>query len=245
MLEKIRYSYFTLAALTALVQKIVTLLSSKLPENQMVATLLVKFQPQIEKALQAIGSTSKQTLTEIVTAADLRRDNSYRSLRDTIKAGLNRQNEAYRTACEALWPEFEKNNLKLYYLPRDTETSAINSLLADLYRPKNAAHLATTHTTDWVTELDNDNQAYAAASAQRSAARSADDTIRDSQAFKDLRTSLELLENILNTMQAMADPEGIDEVVAEVSQYIAEANAAAKHCQNDSGGDEDKTDKTE
>ena len=245
MLEKIRYSYFTLAALTALAQKILNLLSAKLPENLMVTSLLTRFQPQLETALQSIGSTIKNPLTKNVTAADLRRDNTYRSLRDTIKAGLNRPNEAYRVACETLWLEFEKNNLKLYDLARDTETAAINSLLADLRKPENAPHLVTTNTSDWVTELDNDNQAYVAVSAQRSATRSTDDTVQDSEAFKDLKTSLELLENILNTMQAMQDPRGIDEIVAEVSQYIAEANTAAKQSQSNNTNTDENNDDTE
>ncbi|WP_372650943.1 DUF6261 family protein [Draconibacterium sp.] len=245
MLNKIYYSYFTLAALTALVQKIVNLLSAKLPEDQMVTSLLARFQPQLEKALRAIGSTTKTPLTEIVQAADLRRDNTFRSLRDTIQAGMRRQNEAYRTACETLWLEFEKNGLLLYAIPRDRQTAATESLLADLRKPENAAHLATTHITDWVTELDNDNQAYVAAATQRSAARSADDTLQDAEAFKNLKTSLELMENILNTMQAMQTPRGIDEVVAEVSQYIAEANTAAKQSHNNNGGDDDNPDETE
>ncbi len=243
-MKKIVFSYFTLAALTALVQKIVTLLNVKLPDNQMVITLLARFQPQVETALQAIGSTTKTPLTETVTAADTRRDNSFKSLRNHIKAGLNRENEAYRTACEALWPEFEKNGLQIDRLARDTETAAINSLLADLLKQKNQPHLVTTNTTDWVTELDNDNQAYVAASAQRSAVRSADDTIHDNEAFKNLRTSLELLENILNTMQAMGDPEGIDEVVAEVSQYISEANAAAKQSKGNNNTEDDNNETT-
>ncbi len=239
-MKKIYFSYFTLAALTALAQKIITLLSTKIPESQLVTTLLARIAPQLETALQAIGSTIKQPLTEIVTAADLRRDNTFRSLRDTIKAGLRRQNDSYRAACEALWREFEKNGLHLYSIPRDTETAAINSLLADLRKPENAPHLVTTNTTDWVTELDTDNQAYVAASAQRSAARSADDTIHDTEAFKDLKTSLELLENILNTMLAMGEPADIDEIVAEVSQYITEANAAAKQSQSNNGDNEEE-----
>lgn len=231
-MKKIYFSYFTLAALTALVQKIVMLLGSNLAESPLMANILTRLIQQAETAVQAIGSTKKTPLTEIVTAADLRRDNTFRSLRDTIKAGLRRQNEAYRAACEALWIEFEKNGLQLYTIPRDTETAAINSLLADLQKPEHAAHLATTNTSDWLTELDNDNQAYVAASAQRSAERSADDTVRDAEAFKDLKTSLELLENILNTMVAMNDPAGIDAIVAEISQYITEANTAAKQGQS-------------
>ncbi|WP_346861579.1 hypothetical protein [uncultured Draconibacterium sp.] len=45
----------------------------------------------------------------------------------------------------------------------------------------------------------------------------------------------------MNTMQAMGDSEGIDEVVAEVSQYIAEANAAAKQSKSSSNKSNDET----
>ena len=90
----------------------------------MVITLLARFQPQLETAIQAIGSTTKTPLTVIVKAADLRRDNSFRSLRDHVKAGLNRENETYRSACEALWPEFEKKrNSNRQASPRKTNRS--------------------------------------------------------------------------------------------------------------------------
>lgn len=245
MLNKIRYSYFTLAALTALVQKIVTLLSTKLPDNQMVITLLARFQPQLETAIQAIGSTTKTPLTVIVKQADLKRDNSFRSLRDHVKAGLNRENESYRSACEALWPEFEKNGTQIDRLPREKQTAATESLLADLQKNKNQPHLLTTNTTDWVSELDNDNRAYVTATTQRSSERSTDDTVLDHEAFKALRTSLDLLENILNTMQAMGDPVDVDEVVAEISQYIAEANAAAKQSKGNGNTNPANTGETE
>ena len=244
MLERIRYSYFNLAALTALVQKIVNLLNAQLPGHPMMQTLLARIHPQVQTALRAIGSTIKQPLTEIVSIADLRRDNTFRSLRDTIKAGLRRQNESYRTACEALWLEFEKNGLQLHSIPRDTETAAINSLLANLRKPKNQPHLATTNTTEWVAELDNDNQAYVTAATQRSAVRSVDNTVHDAEAFKDLKTSLELLENILNTLLIMNDPRGIDTIVNEISQYIAEANTAAKQSKNNNHNEEENNNKT-
>ncbi|MCY1722604.1 DUF6261 family protein [Prolixibacteraceae bacterium Z1-6] len=241
MLNKILFSYFTLEALIALVQKISTLLSAKLPENPMATKLISRLQPQIATALQAIGSTTKTPLTQNVKGADVRRDNTYRSLRDHIQAGLGRQNEAYRAACEALWPEFEKNGLKLYNIARDKETAAIDSLLADLLKPKNQPHLVTTFTTEWVTELDNDNRAYVEATRERSAIRSTDDTVLDQEAFKDLKTSLDLLENMLNTMQAMGDPANIDEVIAEVSQYISEANTAAKQSKSNTVKTETET----
>lgn len=240
MLNKIVFSYYTLAPLTALVQKTVKLLNAQLAEQQMVQTIVARIEPQLETALQAIGSSTKTPLTEIVAAADLRRDNSYRSLRDHVKAGLRRENENYRKACEALWPLFEKNGLQLYRIAKDKETAAIESLLADLSKPKYQAHVATVNISDWLNELDNDNKTYVTASAERSAARSADNTVLDAEAFNELKKSMEILENILNTMQAMGDPEGIDEIVAEVSQYISEANTAAKISKSNSPVEENE-----
>lgn len=46
-------------------------------------------------------------------------------------------------------------------------------------------------------------------------------------------------------MQAFADSVDIDEMVAEVSQYIAEANIAAKQSQSNNGGDDDNPDETD
>lgn len=228
MFNKISFSYFSLAALTALVQKIVKLLSTKLPDNQMATTFITRISPQLATALQAIGSTSKQPLTKKAKQADLRRDNSYRSLRDHIDAGMLRQNETYRVACETLWTVFEKNGLKLYDIAREKETAAIESLLKDLGKPEYVEPIKITKIASWIAELNTDNQAYVTVSVERSAIRASDDTVNDQNAFKDLKISLDLLENILNTMLAMNMPEGIDEIVAEVSQYISEANTAAK-----------------
>lgn len=228
MISKISYSYFTLAGLTALVQKMVILLNSKLAENQMVTTILARLQPEIDAALQAIGSSEKQPLTQKVTQADVRRDNSFASLRNHIKAGLRRENENYRTACEALWAVFEKNGLKIDAMARNKETAALNSLLNDLAKPEYEAYIKTVKITSWIDEVDADNKAFVAQSTQRSAARSTDNTLRDADAFKALKVSLEILDNMLNTLQAMNTPEGIDQIVAELSQYINEANTAAK-----------------
>ena len=118
-------------------------------------------------------------------------------------------------------------------------------MLADLRKPKNQAHLATTNTIEWLTELDNDNRAYVTATTLRSSERSTDDTVLDHEAFKALRTSLDLMENILNTMQAMGDPVDVDEVVAEISQYIIEANTAAKQSKNNGNTNPENPGETE
>ena len=228
MVLKILYSYFSLANLTALAERFNNLLTAKFPDHPMIAPMLGAIKANMNLAVQAIGSTTKQSLTQEVQTADRKRDNSFRSLRDHVQAGLLRENEPYRLACETLWAEFEKNGLKLYSAPYDEETASLESLIRDLEKPVNLALMETINAVEWKDELDRDNEAFAAVSQQRSAARSTDDTVTDKVAFDQLKTSLELMCNMLNALYAVNDPEGIREVVEEVNQYIREATAAAK-----------------
>lgn len=228
MLIKILYSYFTLGNLTSLAQKIHQFLVSKFPDQPMIASVLTDMAPKLETSLQSVGSTSKQPLTKIVREADRTRDDSYISLRDHIQAGLKRQNETYRLACEALWDVFEKNNLKLYNLANGDESTAIDSLVKDLHLVKNQGHLETVHVVEWLEEVVRDNQAFKDAERERSAVRSADETVADAVAFEQLKVSLDLLSNVLAALYAMNDLDGIREAVSEVNQYISEANASAR-----------------
>ena len=232
MISKILYSYFSLTRLHALAKKIKELLSAEFPEQPMLLTVLTSMEPKLAVALKSIGSTSKQPLTKAIRRADSERDDSYLSLKKHIKSGLRRRNDVYRSACEALWVLFEKNNLKLYRTADDDESSLIDSLVADLSTPENQAHLATVNATEWLAELDSDNKAFAAISAKRSVTRSADDTVEDIQAFADLKHWLDLLSNVLNSLCLVNNPEGIRETAAQINQYIIEANAAAKQSGN-------------
>ncbi|WP_163715419.1 DUF6261 family protein [Mangrovibacterium lignilyticum] len=228
MIKEIFYSYFSLARLHALAKKIKELLATKFPDQLMIAAVLAPLEARMAVALQAIGSSTKNPLTKDVRQADKDRDDSYISLKNHVRAGLRRRNADYRTACEALWVVFEKNNSKLYQLADEDETSAIDSLVADLKTAENQAHLATINAVGWLAELDADNLAFSDASANRSAARSTDNTVDDKKAFADLKASLELLPSVLTSLCLMNDPAGIQEAVAEINQYISEDNAAAK-----------------
>lgn len=228
MLSKIFYSYFSLSALVALSQKIVGLLSSQFPDNAMLQTMIPKINEQVSIALQAIGSTTKNSLSTSVKEADIKRDNCFVSLKNHVEAGLRRENDVYQNACIALWPFFLKNNIKLYNLPYDDQTSATNSLINDLTSAKNQVHLQTINVVEWVGELKTANNEFIEVQKQRSVSRLEDDTVRDDEAFKNLRHLIELLENVLNTLYMMNDPEGIQEAVNEINQYITEANTSAR-----------------
>ena len=228
MTLKILYSHFSLSRLVSLSQRILQLLSPRYPDHPMISSLLATIQVKLDQAVQAVGSSTRQSLTSLVREADQRRDNSYRSLRDHVAAGLLRENETYRLACEFLWPLFEKNGLDLYYASDDEETAAITSLLKDLDKLTVLSYLETIHAVEWKAELERDNQAFVRLSQERSAVRSADDTVTDKVAFDQLRASLDLLCNMLNALYALDEPDGIRATVEELDQSIREATAAAR-----------------
>ena len=231
MVLKIIYSIFTLGNLTALSEKIRLYLVQKFPNHPMLTVILAQLQGSIETAQQALGSSTRQELTSTVRLADKRRDNSYRSLRDHIQAGTLRENDIYRAACLALWPIFEKNDLALYSMPDGDESAAIDSLVKDLLKEKEQAHLATANAVEWLQELKSDNENFVLASRQRSSERSVDQTLPDKQAAKQLKKSLDLLSNALETLLGVGSEEGIGDAVTEINQYIREANASARQSQ--------------
>lgn len=233
MLNKIIYSLYSLNNLSALARKMRNLLAEKFPSEAIVISLLAKIDQAQTVAVQAIGSSTKQTLTALVRSTDRSRDNSYASLRDHVWAGLRRENEAYRLACEALWPLFEKNNTQLGFLANDKETQAIESLLSDLRTGHGPAHLATINASAWIEELDRDNKAFVAAQQQRASVKTEDTTVTDAKAFKQLSTSLELVNSAMDGLTMMA-VEGVAEVAAELNTYIGEANTNARKKKNHS-----------
>ena len=228
MVIQILFSYFSLANLVALAQKIRNLLVAKFPEQPLVITLQTSLDTAIATALQAIGSTTRQSTTILVRSADKVRDDSYQSLRHHIEAGLKRQNEVYRAACEALVPDFEKNDILLYRMPDGEETAAIDSLIRDLSTTEKQAHLETIHATEWLAELDRDNKAFVSKSMQRSETRSANDTLADEKAFLQLQTALKLACSIIDSLQLTDGLTEAPAVMDEANQHIAEANASAK-----------------
>jgi len=228
MLTPILYSYYSLGRLHSLCQKILTHLTATYPEHAMISFMLPQLEIKMAVALKSLGSTTKQPLSKAVLQADNVRDDSFISFKNHVRAGFRRQNEAYRLACEALWVSIEKNNDKLYCLPNDDETSAINSLVSDLSTAENQVHLASINATEWLAELERDNKAFLEVTAQRTADRTSNSTIDNQQAFAELKNTLEPLLNILNSLQTMNEPEGINFSVDLIDHYIIETNVSAK-----------------
>ncbi len=234
MTEKIVYSVYNLARLLSLAQLIKDHYAEKFPTNPLMLALISKLDAAIAVAAKAVKSSTKSTLTKEVQQADLDRDDSYISFRNHVKSGLRRKNEAYRTACEAIWVLLEKNGTSLYKLSNDEETGVITSLMNDLNTDEIKAHLETVHATEWLAELGRDNATFISKRKERADTRSEDDTQLDEEAFLQLRAMLDLAGSTLDTMLTLDNVEGLEAAIESSNQYIREANAAAR--QSDAAG---------
>ncbi len=228
MIQDITSTYFSLRRLHTLSKKVDELLESRHPGNLMLAAVLTPLKSKMAIALKAINSSSKSELSTGIRQADKNRDDSYMALKNYVKSGMRRRNDEFRKACEDLWLVFVKNNIQLYSLADEEETSAIDSLVADLSTAENQARMVTINAVDWLNELVADNDAFNGISGLRTESRTVDNTVVDTKAFMELKAAFELVGSMLNSMVALNDPEGIAETAAMVNQHITESTNAGR-----------------
>lgn len=227
MVLEIIYSMYTLAGLAALGKQLHEYLSQRYPDTPVMTATLNRLNLSIEIATKAVGVVTPHPLTRTIRTADRDRDNIYISLKDLVVKGTRRKQQAYQSACKALQPIFEKNNLQLYDLSYADETIAIDSLLNDLAEPAAAAHLATIHAAEWTQELKDANIAFEELYRQRSEDMADDDTPTDKVAVMGLKDSMEMVRYAVASLKSIEEP-GIDETIQAVNQYIKQANAIAR-----------------
>jgi DNA-dependent RNA polymerase auxiliary subunit epsilon len=118
------------------------------------ATFLI-FYNQADEALDLIR---KSLDTDLMEEADMKRDHTYRGLADAVKSSLNHFNAAKKQAAEEVTLVIEHFGNLAAKAPNE-ETAGIYNLtqmLSDEY----VAQVALLGLTDWVTELQQDNEAY-------------------------------------------------------------------------------------
>ncbi len=228
MFKRVLYSYYNLGLLTSLTQRIHDLLAKQFPDHERLNALRMNLNESILWAIKAVGSTTRIASTPTIQKANKKRGDSFRSLRDHVKSGLRRQNEAYQKACKVLWPEFEKNGLLLYRLNDGNQSASILSLLEDLNTETNQTHLATINATEWVAELERDHASFTKMSTDRSKQRANDKTPTDKMAHARLKKSVKLALSTLETISELDNLPDLPATIAKVNVYISETNIEAR-----------------
>ena len=153
------------------------------------------------------------------------RDEIGRIIIDSVKAGQSMALPAIAEASKALWHVLQPYN-GVYALPNMQETTAIEGMLMDLSRGDCPTHLATLGLTDYVAQLADANNRYAALEAQRTVSNS------DAKApeSKSIRTELDALYTYITDVafahQVLNPTSELARYIRDVNDMIAEVNAA-------------------
>ena len=153
------------------------------------------------------------------------RDEIGRIIIDSVKAGQSMRLPAIAEASKQLWYVLQPYN-GFYALPNMQETTAIEGMLFDLSKGDCPTHLATLGLTDYVTQLADANNRYAALEAQRTVSNS------DAKApeSKSIRTELDALYTYITDVafahQVLNPTSELARYIRDVNDMIAEVNAA-------------------
>ena len=127
----------------------------------------------------------KSALTEDIQNADRKRDLTFSGMIDANKSALKHFNSSIVTAAKRLKIVFDTYG-NVARKPLNEETSAIYNLLQEL-KGTHAADVSTVGITDWVTELEADNNALTALMK----ARYDESALRTDLIMKEVRTQID------------------------------------------------------
>jgi hypothetical protein len=114
----------------------------------------------------AFKKIPKSAFTEMLQSADGTRDTTFRGMSDANLSGTRHFNPAIAEAAKRIQIVLDTYG-NLAAKPQNAETAAINNLLLELRSDKYAADVETVGLTDWLDELDKNNQAYNAIDNER------------------------------------------------------------------------------
>ena len=196
--------------------------------HPMLAPFLDSLQQAYQKGLDAVGENKGSALTAEIKASDADRDIAYVSLRNHIKAGLNRPNETYSLAAQKIYRVFEQNNLKLYDFRYTEQSVALTRLFSDLENPENQEALKILHALEWLKELKEAQVKFDELYVQRSQEDANNQKTTDAEAKKAISTALQFLLQSLGVLEAIGEPESILDTVNRVNVIIDKEQAAAR-----------------
>ena len=228
MIKSISYSLYTVKSMANLAKQIYEVVNESHAQHTMLAPFLDSLQKAYQKGLGAVGENMGSMLTAEIKASDADRDTAYISLRNHIKAGINRPNETYSLAAQKIYRVFEQNNLKLYDFRYTEQSVALTRLFTDLASPENQEALKILHAIAWLEELKQAQTKFEELYTQRSQETVSTQKPTDAEAKKEISTALQFLLQSIGVLEAIGEPESILDTVNRVNVIIDKEQAAAR-----------------
>ena len=232
MIRSVPYSRLELPELLTLSDQSYQVVTERHPEAAILASALNPLSDAMDETRLALGSTTKEELTEQVEIADARRDDSYKALVAYIKAGLLRHSQlSYQEASKRLLAIINQNGGRsLYRYGYSKQTAALESLFKDLNSAEALKDLATIQATKWLDDLKADHEAFKTVYAQREKVRAnkSKNIPTDDSARRKLQPALENLYTLVDAFFISAQIEGLKETIDILNKTIDRALASAR-----------------
>ena len=230
MIRSIPYSSFDLAQLITLSDQSYKIVQDRHSREVLLVGVLKNLSDAIEKARPAVGSTTKEALTEQVRLNDARRDDNYAGMIMHIEAGLKRHSmPSYQGACERLKALFDKNGGRaLYRYSYSKQTASMESLFKDLESKQAQTDIETINATKWLKELKADHEAFKKVYAQRDEEEASKNIPTNEEAAKLLKPELSSLLTVVDAFHISRQIEGIQGTIDVLNETIDRAVSAAR-----------------
>ncbi|WP_378188288.1 DUF6261 family protein [Aquimarina sp. W85] len=229
MIKDVFYSYLNPENLTRLSRQSIKIITDNHPNQDAFIMFIDKLDATTTAAEAAIGTTTKEQLTDTVYQLDTNRDQTFIGLRDHLSAGQRRhRNQEYASACMRLLSVIVKHGRDISRLPYNEESAVINALINEITSANYANDLDITHTKAWVNELQKDQEAFENTYVQRTAEKVANTTLTDRESVKLLKPELNKFYTLINAFYLSDQIPNLEKSIDQINDTIDRIVASAK-----------------
>lgn len=181
-----------------------------------------EYLPLLANEGEALDVVRKSALTTPIAEADHKRDSTNRGMSDTIIGATHHFNPAKREAADRLkivLDHFGNINTK----PYNEQTAAIKALVNDL-KTTHADDVAIVGVTDWVDELELNNNEFEALQNERYSDEAGQTQLKMKEVRIEVDSAYETITKRINALVVVNGPEAYEAFIKELNKRIENYN---------------------
>lgn len=199
-IESIPFSYLSIQEVDQFGNTISNRLARDFAEDEWIQALITELAGPLDATRDAIGSSQKKEGTAEIQAADQLLDRTFIGFKNFVFSYEYSPVEELKAAAELLIPIFEQNDTQLYNRGYDEQAAKLESLIADLKKPKAKAALETLNGADWLSLLEAQLKTLEGLRHQRTGTNATLETPTDKAAKNAL---IDTIKNVLSDINTL------------------------------------------
>lgn len=179
------------------------------------------YQPLYNDETEALNIIRRSAITDDIAAADAMRDRTFRGLRDTVKSAANHflvEKQEAASRIQIVLDHYGDLARKNY----DEETAAISSFIADL--AERSADVNLLGLSEWVTELQANNEAFDALKKTRYTEEAGKTQLRMKQVRRLVDDAYKTISTRIDALVIVNGAEAYEAYINELNQRIESYN---------------------